>query len=159
MRKIWLLGLLALLLGCSAPTTREQTIDELVAQRNVQTFFPLPSKTYASFDAGHGYQLEYLSSNGLAYLWYPGNQRVVLGEWKGVLDEICYKYGSNTVNSQTVQRGGSWECTFVGRLQTFTVGYAEGDLFELQSGNVPYVRSKCDLPEGIRRLKKVSCSP
>ncbi|MBL4556436.1 MAG: hypothetical protein JKP98_02155 [Rhodobacteraceae bacterium] len=35
--------------------------------------------TYKSYSRAHGTQIEYLASNGRAYLWYPGNTRVVPG--------------------------------------------------------------------------------
>ncbi len=159
MKPILILLIFSTLAGCSGPTARERMFDELSAQRDIPTPFPTPGKTYASFDVGHGYQVEYLAANGRAYLWYPGNSRVVVGEWKKVLDEICYRYGSNTFNPQTLRRGGGWNCSYIGKLRNFTIGYADGDPFALTTRRVPYILAKCDMPKGIRRLKKVSCTP
>ena len=50
--------------------------------------------------------------DGKAYLWYPGNQRIVVGEWKTQADprgqsytQLCYRYGPNTYNPVTRSRG------------------------------------------------------
>ncbi len=40
-----------------------------------------------------------------AYLWYPGYRRLVIGAWQRSLDEVCYRYGENTYNTRTHQRG------------------------------------------------------
>lgn len=132
---------------------------ELDAQRDKTPPFPVAGATFASFDVGHGYQVEYLAPNGRVFLWYPGNRSVLAGQWKRVLDEVCYRYGPQTYNPQTFQRGGSWNCEYAGKLAHFVVGYEQGDVFRLSSGRVPYVRTKCDLPKGMRRLKKMSCKP
>ncbi|WP_170763836.1 hypothetical protein [Ruegeria lacuscaerulensis] len=131
--------------------------DELRAQRDVVTPFPKPGFTYASFDAGHGYQVEYLSPDGRAYLWYPGNRKTVVGKWKILLDEVCYRYGSNTFNPQTRQRGGSWNCEYTGILGYRVTAFQQGDVFNLKSGNLPYVRKRCELPKGLEQVKEVSC--
>lgn len=66
--------------------------------------------TDASHDRAHGTQIEYLSTDGKAYLWYPGNARIVRGKWKRQGDQMCFAYGANTYNPATGQRGGGWEC-------------------------------------------------
>ncbi|CUH44961.1 hypothetical protein [Ruegeria atlantica] len=152
------LGCIVLALsGCSRETPRDKMFYELRTQKDVQTPFPSAGYTYASFDTGHGYQIEYLDSNGRAFLWYPGNRSAVSGEWKIVLDEICYRYDSNTFNPQTLQRGGSWSCDYTGRAGYLVTGYQKGDPFNLRSGKIPYARSKCDLPKGLNQVKNVSC--
>ncbi len=40
-----------------------------------------------------------------AYLWYPGNRRLVIGAWQRTLDKVCYRYGENTYNLRRLQRG------------------------------------------------------
>ncbi len=41
----------------------------------------LSDATVLHYDSGHGTQVEYMSADGYAFLWYPGNQSVVPGEW------------------------------------------------------------------------------
>jgi len=93
---------------------------------------------------GHGTQLEYHSSDGQTYLWYPKNRTVVSGRWRVKADandkpELCYLYGQNTYNPVLETRGGAWEC----RTLTFpNIGVSEGvkgDPFNLSSGEVPFV--------------------
>jgi hypothetical protein len=43
--------------------------------------------------------------NPRAYLWYPGNRRLVIGAWQRTLDKVCYRYGENTYNPRRLQRG------------------------------------------------------
>ena len=158
LNRILFLACITLVLeGCVGKTSREQMFDELKAQREVDTPFPTAGITYSSFDNGHGYQVEYLSADGRAYLWYPGNHKPVVGAWKRVLDEVCYRYGKNTYNPQTFQRGGTWHCEYSGRLEFHVTAYQRGDIFNLKSGRIPYFRDRCDQPKGLRRVKKVSC--
>lgn len=80
-----------------------------------QRFSNLTSKSYNGF---HGTQIEYTSSNGRAYLIYPGNTHIVSGRWKARLTgnkshdyvELCFKYGANTYNPSTGKLGGNWGC-------------------------------------------------
>lgn len=41
----------------------------------------LSDVTALHYDSGHGTQVEYMSADGHAFLWYPGNRSVVPGEW------------------------------------------------------------------------------
>ena len=62
MKTVFLIFLFAIgLTACGGKTPRERMFDELKAQSNVNTPFPTFGFTYASFDTGHGYQVEYLS--------------------------------------------------------------------------------------------------
>ena len=70
----------------------------------------LTSSTPAQPTQGTGTQVEYLSADGKAYLWYPGNPALMIGEWKtgtvplirknnGVesrseLATLCFRYGA-----------------------------------------------------------------
>ena len=91
---------------------------------------------------GHGTQLEYHASNGMTYLWYPGNKAAVLGRWKvvphkGGKPELCYMYGPNTFNPVLLLPGGSWECRTLA-FADIGVG-VRGDPFGLASGGLPFV--------------------
>jgi hypothetical protein len=70
----------------------------------------LTSSTPAQPMKGTGTQIEYLGADGKAYLWYPGNPNLMVGEWKtgtvplirnnnGVenrseMPTLCFRYGS-----------------------------------------------------------------
>lgn len=103
-------------------------------------------RTGIYFGGGHGIQVEYYSPAGGAYLWYPGNRRVVAGEWqyrKG--GTICFRYGPRTYNPVTRKRGGRWECSQASQQARFMRYACKGDPFGLgrQGGRLPYV-----LPRG-----------
>jgi hypothetical protein len=82
------------------------------------------NRTRLNLTTSHGPQVTYTSADGKTYLWYPGNQVILSGEWKVELREarrqttgdmvqlpvICFKYGANTYNPATGSRGAVWEC-------------------------------------------------
>ena len=103
-----------------------------------------------SYSEQHGTQIGYTSRDGAAYLWYPGNRRVVTGEWKTITDNagfgrICFRYGRDTFNPVTRVAGGDWACTPAAYFIRIETGYARGDLFNLRSGRLPFI-----LPRGDR---------
>jgi hypothetical protein len=105
--------------------------------------------TYKSYSRAHGTQIEYLASNGRAYLWYPGNTRVVPGRWKTDQDPagnvlMCFRYGANTYNPVTRRGGGDWECQS-GIAHTLMAGEVrDGDPLGLASGQIPFVLPRGD---------------
>jgi hypothetical protein len=66
--------------------------------------------TNMSHDRGHGTQIEYLSPGGGAWLWYPGNARILPGRWKRAGADICFAYTGGSHNPVTGHRGDGWEC-------------------------------------------------
>ena len=61
-------------------------------------------------DRAHGTQIEYVTTSGKAFLWYPGNDVILEGRWKREGENICFAYGENTYNPATGTQGGGWEC-------------------------------------------------
>lgn len=119
--------------------------------------------TVMSYGRSHGTQVEYLGSNGMSYLWYPGNRVVLPAPWKYQKNQICYLYGTNTYNPVTKQPGGSWECQPIATSKQTTVETAKGDVFGLaQRKTVPFVlpRARTTLstlagrPVGSKRFAK-----
>ena len=119
------------LAGCSGshgvpapdPATRD-LINQIAATPESLAAFHA-NTTHRSFSKAHGTQIEYLAPDGRTYLVYPGNTRMVLGEWKSRISprrgkpaEMCFRYGQNSYNPVTKQRGGSWSCT-PGRVYTY----------------------------------------
>ncbi len=99
-------------------------------------------KTKIFYERSHGIQVEYYSSSGGAYLWYPGNRGVVKGRWRRRGKQICFQYGANTYNPVTKKRGGRWECMPVAYHQKILKGSCKGDVFNLATGRIPYVLRK-----------------
>lgn len=129
-----------------------------VNRRATITDYPQPAHTYltfsspkqAGFRSGHGFQVTHFNGDGQVWLWYPGNDRPLAGEWKLEGDKICFRYSSNSYNPVTKTRGGAFKCTSLRGIQTRVISQLQGDPFRLSSGAIPYVLDKCDAPEPFR---------
>lgn len=103
----------------------------------------LSNVTVMHYSRGHGTQVEYLGSNGMSYLWYPGNRAVLSAPWKYQKNQICYRYGKRTYNPVTREPGGRWECQPIATSKQSTVETAKGDVFGLSKRRaVPFVLPK-----------------
>lgn len=91
----------------------------------------------------HGTQVEYHSTDGRSYLWYPGNRSVVQGQWRVESvpggTRLCYLYGPNTYNPVLGTRGGNWECRRGGEAMLSQDVALKSDPFGLESGRIPFV--------------------
>lgn len=115
---------------------------------------PDGGRTEVSFTPQHGYQIQYISSdNGKSWLWYPGNSRSVQGRRFETSDEICYIHPRNSRNPVTGRTGGSKECEPKFLASYLTLEIVPGDVFNLTSGLVPYVRQKCDPTDRFRTVQ------
>lgn len=122
--------------------------------------YPRADVTYASADIFHGLQIEYFSPQGKAYLWYPGNTRVVVGDWKDEGRKICFRYQSNSSNPVTGQTGGEWECQGKISAQSDLVSSVDGDAFGLTSGRLPvHDLRTCRLPGDMQMVTMMRCLP
>jgi hypothetical protein len=129
-------------------------------------------QTVTSRPASFGYQIEYYSADGHAYLWYPGNLTTNIGTYvvRKSLEPIfmvsmgapgavvCFDYGPTSYNPSTGQQGGE-ECTpaygFLAKIR----GKRQGDVFGLTSGNLPFVMDKDKFPtwpDGKRLLDETA---
>ncbi len=94
--------------------------------------------TTRSSSIQHGTQVEYLSPDGRAYLWYPGNPRILPGRWRvekrGLGAQICFTYMPQPVSGWSCQGGGN-----------YLVNQAEivdGDPLDLEGGKLPFIMSR-----------------
>jgi hypothetical protein len=130
--------------------------------------------TLHTHDSSHGNQVEFFTSDGHTYLWYPGNAVVLKGEWRACEDrfsvtvkgadtvmipfgKMCFKYGTNTYNPATGAKGGEWECAPASRVDARLVEQRPGDVFGLAKRvNVPFVlpREKTTMNELLARIPK-----
>lgn len=132
------------------------------ALRETYPDFPKIGTTYLTFDPDHKFQVEYYESETRSWLWYGGNDAALPAEWqvkiispqgirspldKELQTQICWRYGLNTYNPSTKTSGGEFQCTAQINLLQTTVSSLDGDVFDLASGEVPYVRQKCDAPD------------
>ena len=115
----------------------------------------MKDRTTLFFDETFGPQLEYTSPEGLAFLWFPGNRRILKGQWY-IRDQevgftsgndkyvskagtICYYYGANTYNPAT-RKVGKPECQNSGVHEARVVESRVGDVLGLsRTENVPFV--------------------
>jgi hypothetical protein len=101
------------------------------------------NRTMMMRDSHHGDQFEFLSNNGHTWLWYPGNETLVRGDWKADGSNICFRYGANAYNPVTKQQGGKWECTPFSNWKPRALAAYRGDIFDLsQREAVPCVLDK-----------------
>lgn len=110
----------------------------------------ISGRTHRAYSSQHGTQIEYLAANGLAYLWYPGNERAVVGRWSvepydrnpsaGV---VCFSY-QNAYNPVT-GTAGARHCITAAQFNNTHRESRAGDPFNLSAGRVPYVLPKRNL--------------
>ena len=139
------------------PSPRERAASITRRSEDVDPLVPRPGYTYAFEDFAHGVQVEYFSTDGRAFLWYPGNFRVVPGEYRyrvafyedgeARVSRLAFRYPSRSYNPVTGRRGGSWSERNQSSLANRVVSYVEGDVFDLSSGRVPFRLGECQLPE------------
>ncbi len=148
--------------GCASPelqAKRAAIKQDWPAYKEIEALRYSPAgfsgKTVMTSSAGHGTQVEYVSPDGRAYLWYPGNRSVVPSLWKmskSILfrkTNICWKYPTSSYNPATATYGGSWDCRPIS--QYTVVDYANGDVFNLSGRNLVPFRLSSELTS-IERL-------
>lgn len=134
-------------MSCGTPEARawydklDQINSSSEALRNAVSGATLVTRDPNSLIQEHGTQVEFNAEDGTSYLWYPGNQSIVVGEWRTQSSsrgrtELCYRYGSSTYNPVTQRTGGSWSCS----AESFqSTEFVEGNPFGLRGGPVPFV--------------------
>lgn len=125
----------------------------------------LSGATYKSYSKAHGTQVEFLAANGSAFLWYPGNRVLVVGRWETrdfdspYSPDMCFKYGGNTYNPVTKTVGGNWTCRHGRGFIRQANGIVRNDIFDLQSGRIPFVMPKgpkLSFPSLLQKAGKAS---
>jgi len=100
----------------------------------------LIGKTVVFFDKSHGTQVAFFETAGREHLWYPGNQRALLGFWRTTPDNrICFRYPGSSINPVTGVSGPEWECGSLRNHSARIVEISDGDVFNLSSGRIPFV--------------------
>ncbi|QPH53818.1 hypothetical protein [Pontivivens ytuae] len=102
-------------------------------------------RTLRVFRPDTGTQIEYLASNGDAYLWSDFGPNIATGEWwtdrgRDGLVYICFRYGPEgppAIEGGAPEDGG---CSRGTSILDWTVELVEGDPFDLRNGGtVPAV--------------------
>jgi hypothetical protein len=100
----------------------------------------LKDRTILHYEPQHGTQIEYLSANGMSYLWYPGNNVIVPAPWKLKGGSICFLYPARSYNPVTKTQGGNWECEPTSAYYRTIKQTMPGDMFGLSARKlVPFV--------------------
>lgn len=103
----------------------------------------LIGKTVVFFDEYHGTQVAYFENLGREHLWYPGNERSLLGFWRTTPDnQICFRYPNSSINPVTGVSGPEWECSSLTSHFDRIVETSDGDIFNLSSGKIPFVMER-----------------
>lgn len=141
------------LFGCASSTStsdRASAIAEVAARDNRFPTYPHANTTYLSFSQAHGFQVNFLSTNGKAWLWYPGNRIGVPEEYKTDIvagqEAICWRHPSGSYNPVTKTRGGDFVCQSLALTQRTIVASLPGDPFKLRTGQIPFVLDRCSAP-------------
>lgn len=109
------------------------------------------NQTKIIYQDGHGVYIEYTAPDGRLFMWYPGNNKVVYGEWgvQKVKNKplMCFKY-FNSYHGVTGEFEPE-ECINQMQIlsQSSVLDLWEGDAFNLASGKLPYKKSKTDIPD------------
>lgn len=135
--KLRLVSVLAALViaGCTSQSTPPNVT---VSQEPIK----YSGKTIIFHERSHGTQIEYFSSKGQAFLWYPGSKVLVTGSWKVHGKSVCFRYGANTYNPVTKRSGGRWQCVPSAVHRFSAKSTCAGNPFNLSSGAVPFQLSK-----------------
>jgi len=129
-------------------TTQTETRRMTQAEYEAQQAARFEDRTFLFHGRDHGYQVEYFAQGGVLYLWYPGNRRVLPGEWRLDGHKICFRYATSAGNPVTKSPGGAWECT-LSEILLIEAKRKPGDIYDLASGNLPYVLDRETKPEGF----------
>lgn len=102
--RVSLLVVLAVLSGCSNPAVIKQESLEEIRETLNKVNSRVAGTTSISFSRQHGTQVSYKTSDGAIYLWYPGNESVLRGEWKARISPDYLKTRLSNGNYQVTRR-------------------------------------------------------
>lgn len=154
-------GLSIALLALATPRAYAQ-----VSEPETRRFFSC--RTIVTFSAGQGTQVSYLSPTGKVYLWSPGNDTVLSGNWRidprassgqsaRTYVALCFQYETDTpAMGQTADQR---ECRPAEMMERATIDHADGDVFALAGRSaVPFrlPRDRANIATLQQRLRAQS---
>jgi hypothetical protein len=110
----------------------------------------LNDRTRIIYYDGLGVLVEYTAPGGELRLWYPGQRSAVVGQWgvqqKKKLVNACFRYRAAT--SPVPQPFEPQQCVRPEQTlgETNVIREWRGDVFNLMTGRIPYVKSVMGLP-------------
>jgi hypothetical protein len=139
------------LFGLAAGSAHAQIVGEAETRKFVSC------RTLVTWTGPQGTQVSYLGAGGKAYLWAPGNDMVLSGNWR--IDPratsprsalayvaVCFQYGSST----------QWDCRPAELFERITMDHADGDVFGLEGRTaVPFrlARDRTNIAMLQQRIK------
>ncbi|WP_299296296.1 hypothetical protein [uncultured Tateyamaria sp.] len=140
----------SLLAACAVePTIMAMESSSRISRDPELTRRAMTGNTLGDFSSLHGSQYTFHAENGQTFLWYPGNSKIVKGQWKLLVQDDgkpvrCYKYSSNSYNPVTGLRSGPWRCVQFSGSEFQGSRIIVGDPFELASGRIPFRMQKLE---------------
>ena len=113
----------------------------------------LGDHTFLSYDDQHGVQIEYLTGDGLAHLWYPGEARVISGTWRAAGEEICFVYPEYDFELAPERPAGDAHCMTLANFFATTLSKTENDPFALAGGGAPFVLHRSDYFDSFEAVR------
>jgi len=112
-----------------------------IGEAETRQFFSC--RTILTWTAPQGTQVSYLGAGGKAFLWAPGNETVLSGNWR--VDPRATGRSGLPFLAVCVQYGGStpWDCRPAELLERITMDHAQGDVFGLTGRSaVPFALAR-----------------
>lgn len=135
----------------SQPSQTQAAIAEVNARTIAVPDYPRANRTYLSFSRAHGFQVNFIGSNGRAWLWYPGNPKAIPETYKfetvNGIEALCWRHPENSFNPVTQTTGGDFKCEPLDFARRTIIAELAGDRFDLAEGAVPYRLERCAAPQ------------
>lgn len=115
--------------------------------------FALHTFLYHSPD--FGVQVEYLHSDGSAYLWFPNEARIIRGAWRVTkAGEICFAYRREPAGLIFARSVGRWDCRSADQQVLRIFAKCSDDPFNLRSGRAPFILRSNDYFPTFKAIEK-----
>ncbi|WP_068318171.1 hypothetical protein [Polycladidibacter hongkongensis] len=142
-KTITLIGALVLLAACGPKSAfdslRPEKLEDLNAKYMANARMlrkNLSGNTLQSWTNGHGTQIEYYKPNGKTYLLYPGNSKILVGDWKTVDSKegvkVCFRY-PGAYNKVTGKYTYKWNCGSGSKIFFRSSEIRKGDVLKLST--------------------------
>ena len=152
-RRVWLAPLAFWRVGAFCAAMALSVAGASVRAEHSETGGPFAFHTFLSYDSSHGVQIEYMSGDGGAYLWYPGEDKAISGEWRVLGDEVCFNYPGYGFDIVPDVPPGETHCMTIAYFFETTLAKIENDPFVLSAGGVPFKLSPGDFFAGFAAVQ------
>lgn len=134
---------------------------QLIGEAETRKF--VSCRTIVTWTVPTGTQVSYLGAGGKAYLWAPGNDTVLSGNWRVdpratsarsalAFVAVCVQYGA----------GPQWDCRPAELFERITMDHADGDVFGLTGRSAvpfPLARDRTNIAMLQQRIQAPAAQP